>query len=427
VTATRSLRAVADVALGKMRTPDSDTGTNVVPYLRAANVGDGVLRLRDVKRMHFEPAELARHRLEAGDVLVTEASGSREQVGQTALYAGEVPGAAMQNTLLRLRPREGTDVRYLYWWSRFAFGSGLYAEAAQGLGIWHLGSERLQRLQVPVLPLQEQRRVVAFLEHQVGLLDEAVDGRRQQEALLLTRRAAGALAAVTGASRQGSLVDGLLPWADRTPADWPVGKITYHARLGSGHTPNRGRADWWTDCTIPWITTGEVHQLRDDRQEIITETRERISELGVQNSSAEVHPAGTVVLSRTASAGFSGVMGTEMATSQDFVTWTCEASLSPYYLLWCLRAMRPDLLGRLAMGSTHKTIYVPDIQTLRIPVPPRAEQDAAVAGIRQENARLERLVDLGRTHLALLQERKQALITAAVTGQLDVTTARGVA
>ncbi len=53
MTGTRPLRAVADVALGKMHTPDGDTGTNIVPYLRAANVGDGVLRLHDVKHMHF--------------------------------------------------------------------------------------------------------------------------------------------------------------------------------------------------------------------------------------------------------------------------------------------------------------------------------------------------------------------------------------
>ena len=82
------------------------------------------------------------------------------------------------------------------------------------------------------------------------------------------------------------------------------------------------------------------------------------------NSSAELHPKGSVVLCRTASAGYSAVMGKDMATSQDFVAWRCGPQLDPFYLLWCLRAMRSDLLGRLAMGSTHKTIYVPDLQAL---------------------------------------------------------------
>ena len=109
--------------------------------------------------------------------------------------------------------------------------------------------------------------------------------------------------------------------------------------------------------------------MRSDREEYISETREMISELGIANSSATVHPAGTVVLCRTASAGYSAMMADDMATSQDFATWTCGPLLRPRFLLLCLRAMRQDLLGRLAMGSTHQTIYMPDIESLRIPLP----------------------------------------------------------
>lgn len=113
-----------------------------------------------------------------------------------------------------------------------------------------------------------------------------------------------------------------------------------------------------------------------------------------------------------------------MATSQDFATWICGPRLNPYYLLWCLRAMREDLLGRLAMGSTHKTIYVPDLQMLRIPLPDLAEQSSIVKEIRDQNRVIDRLADAVKRQVALLGERRQALITAAVTGQLDVTTAR---
>lgn len=195
--------------------------------------------------------------------------------------------------------------------------------------------------------------------------------------------------------------------------------------MGSGHTPSRSNPEWWVDCTIPWITTGEVKQVRSDRIEDLHLTREKISELGLENSSAELCPKGTVFLCRTASAGYSGVMGAEMATSQDFVTWACGPRLNPYFLLWCLRAMRPDLLGRLAMGSTHKTIYVPDLQMLRIPLPPLTEQTKIVETIRRQNREIDVLADKVRRQGELLTERRQALITAAVTGQFDVSTASG--
>jgi type I restriction enzyme S subunit len=174
------------------------------------------------------------------------------------------------------------------------------------------------------------------------------------------------------------------------------------------------------DCNIPWITTGEVAQVRDDRQEVLTRTRERISELGLANSAAELRPPGTVVLSRTASAGYSAIMGTAMATSQDFVTWTCGPRLVPRFLLFCLRAMRSDLLGRLAMGSTHKTIYFPDIESIRTPLPTIREQQRMLDLADKELRPLAPLEDAVDRQIALLRERRQALITAAVTGELQV-------
>jgi type I restriction enzyme S subunit len=88
--------------------------------------------------------------------------------------------------------------------------------------------------------------------------------------------------------------------------------------------------------------------------------------------------------------------------------------------------MRPDLLGRLAMGSTHLTIYVPDLQMLRIPLPPLSEQKSIVESIRNSNSAIDSAVDVIDRQLSLVAERHRALITAAVTGQIDVTTARRV-
>jgi len=284
----------------------------------------------------------------------------------------------------------------------------------------------IAELRIPLPPVEEQRRIADFLDAETARIDEIVGVRQRTIKLLSERRASLVYAAVTGAgSRPRRRVP--LIWTPTLPVDWLDGKLSLFARMGSGHTPSRSREDWWLDCTIPWVTTGEVSQLRDDRREEILETRERISEVGLVNSAAELCPKGTVVLCRTAaSAGYSAVMGTAMATSQDFVTWQCGPKLDPFYLLWCLRAMRSDLLGRLAMGSTHRTIYVPDLQMLRIPVPPLVEQREIVASIREDSRRIDASVDAIHRQMELLTERRQALITAAVMGQFDVTAARGV-
>lgn len=181
--------------------------------------------------------------------------------------------------------------------------------------------------------------------------------------------------------------------------------------------------DFWVDCQIPWLTTGDVHRFRHDEIDTINETAVRISHLGLANSAAVLHPAGTVALSRTASAGFSIIMGVDMATSQDFVTWTCGPELLPEYLLQMLRAMRPFLLGYLSMGSTHKTMYFPDLMDLRIPLPDGETQRYAVERVRAAADQRRAMSARWAEQVRLLQEYKLSLITAAVTGELDVTTA----
>ena len=77
------------------------------------------------------------------------------------------------------------------------------------------------------------------------------------------------------------------------------------------------------------------------------------------------------------------------------------------------------------MGSTHSTIYMPDIERFVVPMPPLGEQDAIVQMIRASSSRLVTLVSKVRTHIDRLREHRTALISAAVTGQIDVREAAG--
>lgn len=113
-------------------------------------------------------------------------------------------------------------------------------------------------------------------------------------------------------------------------------------------------------------------------------------------------------------------MGRDMATSQDIVTWTCGPLLRPRYLLLCLRVMRSDLLDRLAMGSTHKTIYMPEIESLRTLLPPVEVQDQIVDEVWRQLGLLHSAMEGLERQVELLVEHRQALITAAVTGELAV-------
>ena len=195
----RRVGAYAEVVLGRQRSPKHEIGDYQKNYLRAANVKAGHLDLSDVKKMNFDPIETTRFRLEAGDVLVTEGSGSRSAVGASAVWRGEITGeVCFQNTLLRMRPRQGVQARFLAWWAQFAHSSGLFAEIAGGANIYHLSAERVRDIPMRKYSDLEQQAISLKLDDSWALHDLAKQKLVQQVSLLADRRTALISAAVIG-------------------------------------------------------------------------------------------------------------------------------------------------------------------------------------------------------------------------------------
>jgi type I restriction enzyme, S subunit len=161
---------IADVRLGRQRSPKNHTGNRMRPYLRAANVNWSGLDLSDVKEMNFTEAESATYELHRGDVLLAEASGTASEVGKPAVWRNEIEGCCFQNTLIRVRPCRVSS-EYLRYFFFSEARSGRIGAAAPGIGIHHIGSARLAVWPVAVPPINEQLRIVAAIEEQFSRLD----------------------------------------------------------------------------------------------------------------------------------------------------------------------------------------------------------------------------------------------------------------
>lgn len=269
-------------------------------------------------------------------------------------------------------------------------------------------------------PIEEQAAIAAFLDRETAKIDVLITGQKKLIELLAEKRLATISQAVTrGLSIAVVTRESGVTWLGEVPAHWVTGKIQSFARRESGHTPSRQHPEYWENCTIPWFSLADVWQIREGNVQYVYETKEKVSELGLANSSARLLPGGTVMLSRTASVGYSAIMGCDMATTQDFINWVCGPQLKPEFLLHVLRGMRPEF-DRLMMGSTHQTIYMPDVAKLMMALPPLVEQEAIVAFVNQETAKLDVLRVEAERAINLLNERRIALISAAVTGQVDV-------
>src|SRR4051812_7405496 len=96
----------------------------------------------------------------------------------------------------------------------------------------------------------------------------------------------GLQGAVRSWRRYPSYKDSGIPWLADVPAHWGVRRLKHLARLESGHTPSRSVPAYWENCTIPWVSLSDVGRLRDGTVDVIEDTAEKISELGLANSSA---------------------------------------------------------------------------------------------------------------------------------------------
>ncbi|MFG1277648.1 restriction endonuclease subunit S [Xanthobacter autotrophicus] len=257
--------------------------------------------------------------------------------------------------------------------------------------------DHLAEFRFPLPPLPEQRRIAEVLSS----VDEAIAATRA--VIEQTRKVKQA--ALEALFHRGNWSDASLPPGHRLIS------LEEIARRGSGHTPSKKFSEYW-DGEIKWISLQDTKSL-DHR--FVKETSARISELGIRNSSAEVHAAGTVFVSRDATVGKVGIMEVPMAVSQHFIAWTCGPLLNNIFLYYWLLNMRP-IFDRIAAGSTIKTIGLSFFKELKITVPDVETQQRIVSKMMSLDDGLDASEKCFKSSISL----KSALMSDLLTGRKRV-------
>lgn len=274
-------------------------------------------------------------------------------------------------------------------------------------------------IEIVVPPLAEQHAIVEYLDRETARVDTLIEEQQRLVEILRERRhVARATLAILGVDPPGPTIETGLFWAPEIPGGWTVVPLTSVATLESGHTPSRERAELWEGCYIPWISLNDVGELTSN--EYISATINLISDAGIAASSARLLPAGTVVLSRDATIGRSSIMAIPMATSQHFADWVCGPNLDPRYLWLLFTSAMQAYFDSLTNGSTLRTIGMGALKAFRIPLPPINDQRRIVEHASEQTATIDTLIAETERFIELARERRSALITAAVTGQIDV-------
>jgi len=281
----------------------------------------------------------------------------------------------------------------------------------------HLSSLAVEKIRVPAPCDNDLDTILQFLDRETAKIDALVGEQERLIELLKEKRQAVISHAVTkGLNPSAPMKDSGHAWIGSVPTHWDIVKMKWVATMDSGHTPDRKIPEYW-DGDIPWVSLNDTAYLKD--HEYVSETAFRITERGIANSSAHLLPERAVVFSRDATIGRCAITTKPMAVSQHFIAWICGERLVPEYLLLRFRSMGPEL-DSLTTGATLKTIGMPEVRTLMTPLPPVDEQRSIVKGVRQTTSTIDALIAHVEHLVTLLQERRTALISAAVTGQIDV-------
>jgi type I restriction enzyme S subunit len=386
------LESVAEVRLGRQRSPKNHDGDQMRHYVRAANVGWRGLSLDDVKQMNFTDAEMEIYRLRVGDLLLNEASGSAAEVGKPAVWRGEIKDCAFQNTLIRVRPLQ-VDSDYLLHYFRNQAVLKNFAAAARGVGIHHLGREALASWMIPLPPAEEQRRIASLLEQADRLCAKRREGLNR-------------LAELT----QSTFVD-MFGHPGINPKNWPVVRIGDMLESAIYGTSEKASM------------VGEVPVLRMGNitydGSIDTTNLKYLGSASVGDR-YRVRP-GDVLFNRTNSADLVGkaaiYRGREpMAYAGYLVRLRVNAHVNPEYLSaylntrYCKRVLRNMAKSIVGMAN----INAKEVQEIAIPQPPLSLQNEFAARM----TRIESVRGAHRAGLAELDALFASLQEMAFRGAL---------
>jgi type I restriction enzyme, S subunit len=305
------------------------------------------------------------------------------------------------------------------------------AIVARSVGVSYpaVNAAEIGMLPIPLPAEPEQAAIADFLDRETLMLDTLVAKKRtlierlkEKRTALISRTVTRGLppdaARAAGLDPHSKLKPSGIDWLGEVPQHWSAKPLGRLVRFAGGATPDKGKPEYW-DGEIPWVSPKDMKVMR------IANVPDHVTQEGVANSALILLPVKSVliVVRGMILAHFFPVAITDVSVTinQDMNAIEVGTQLEAEFILWVLTGIAPVFVS-LADESAHGTRKLESevIAKVCLPVPPRDEQLAIVAFLERETSRLDAMIAKIETAIDRLQEYRTALITAAVTGRIDV-------
>jgi type I restriction enzyme S subunit len=335
-----------------------------------------------------------------GSIVLTK----RAPIGQLAVLAE--PACCNQGCLL-LIPRSQEDTRFYYYW--LSVQANWLQVLGRGSTFMELSTDELKSLHVPQLPLAQQRAIAEYLDRETARLDALVAAKERVLGLLAEKRRALITRAVTrGLDPEAPLRDSGIPWLGEIPAHWEIDR----ARWLFMERDQRSETGDEELLTVSHLT-GVTPRSEKDVNMFEAETTEGYK---------ICLPGDLVINTLWAWMGAMGVSPMSGIVSPAYNVYQPGARIEPKYVDALVRLpVFAQEVTRHSKGvwSSRLRLYPEGFFQVFLPLPSRREQREIVAYVAKETARLDALRSAAERTIGLLTERRAALITAAVTGQIE--------
>jgi len=329
------------------------------------------------------------------------------------------------DTLFYTKIANDTHPKFFYWFcTSIPFGYFQYGSAVPSMT-----QNDLYAIKVPTPALEEQQTIANFLDAQTAKIDtllakkrQFIDKLKEKRSTLIARTVTRGLppdaAQAAGLEPHPAMEDSGVEWLGQIPAHWQMKRLISQFKSVGGGTPSKANSEFW-DGDIPWVSP------KDMSSRIITDTEDHITLEAISESATKIVPQdATLVVVRSGILRHTIPVATNlvaMALNQDMKALIAIGEVTNKYLVYFIEGHNRSLLNAWTKsGCTVESIESSFMLNTVLPVPPGPEQQAIAAYLDRETARIDQLTAKVEAAISCLTEYRQALITAAVTGKIDV-------
>jgi type I restriction enzyme S subunit len=421
----KRLKHIADTSASNVDKKSKDGE----PAVRLCNYTDVYYNDRVTSDLDYMTAtasvdQIKKFTLRAGDTIITKDSEGPDDIAIPTFVPADLPGVICGYHLSIVRPRPFVHPRYLNHTFKCHFARAYFATRANGLTRYGLGSQALGDVVFPVPPASEQVQIARFLDYETEKIDALIEKQQQLIALLKEKRQAVISHAVTkGLNPDAPLRDSGVEWLGMVPAHWEVMPLKHRTqRFEQGWSPqcDQRSADpgEWGVLKVGCVNGGVFR--KEENKALPPNLQPRL----------EYHlRKGDLLISRANTRDLVGSAAVVHENHPQLLLCdklyrlrldpTCSVSFVSYFLGTAPVREQIELAASGASDSMQN-IGQATIKELPVPIPPLEEGRLIAHYLEERLASLDKIHALANAQIELLQERRTALISAAVTGKIDV-------